>query len=264
MSERLLDNRIALVTGAASGIGRSIAERLAMSGATIIVTDIDEKAASSVARNLGPDAWSARLDVRSRPHTDALVEAIALRHGRLDILVNNAGLVRDAAVHKMSDEEWDDVDAVILRGAFALTRSCAGLLRPVPEDGHHRKVINIASVSGIYGRELSANYCAAKAGLIGFTKALSREWARKMINVNAVAPGFIGGTRLTSPSEDGKASMKADFLERIEAEIPIGRGGRPQDVAALVGFLASSDADYITGQVIEVHGGLEILRVQAP
>ena len=173
MSERLLDNRIALVTGAASGIGRSIAERLAMSGATIIVTDIDEKAASSVARNLGPDAWSARLDVRSRPHTDALVEAIALRHGRLDILVNNAGLVRDAAVHKMSDEEWDDVDAVILRGAFALTR-------------------------------------------------------------------------------------------RIEAEIPIGRGGRPQDVAALVGFLASSDADYITGQVIEVHGGLEILKVQAP
>lgn len=260
----MLEGQVAAVTGAARGIGFAIAERLAMHGADVVICDIDEvevEVAADSLRKRNLKAWSLRVDVRSREDTDRLSAAIERRHGALQILVNNAGLVRDGALHKMSDGNWDLVNEVITKGAFNTCRSCAALLRRVPPDGAHRKVVNIASVSGIYGRELSVNYCAAKAGLIGLTKALSREWAPRQINVNAIAPGFIGGTRLTTASEDGKTAMKEDFRNRIVGQIPIGREGRPEDVASLAAFLASPDADYITGQVIEIHGGLEILRV---
>jgi 3-oxoacyl-[acyl-carrier protein] reductase len=260
----MLNGQVAAVTGAARGIGFAIAERLAMNGAEVAVCDIDDtesEAAAESLRKQGLKAWSLRVDVRSRADTDRLAEEIGRRFGTLQILVNNAGLVRDGALHKMSDENWDLVNEVIAKGAFNTCRSCATLLRVVPPDGSHRKVVNIASVSGVYGRELSANYCTAKAALIGLTKALAREWAPRQINVNAIAPGFIGGTRLTSPTEDGKTAMKQDFRSRIAGQIPIGREGRPEDVAALAAFLSSRDANYITGQVIEIHGGLEILRV---
>jgi len=260
----MLDGQVAAITGAARGIGLAIAERLAVNGAEVAICDADETEAEAAAEGLrghGLKAWSLQVDVRSQADTNRLAEEITRRHGTLHILVNNAGLVRDGALHKMSDENWDLVNDVIARGAFNTCRSCAPLLRAVPADGSHRKVVNIASVSGVYGRELSANYCAAKAALIGLTKALSREWAPRQINVNAIAPGFIGGTRLTTPVDDGKTSMKQDYRERIVEQIPIGREGRPDDVAALAAFLCSRDADYITGQVIEIHGGLEILRV---
>jgi 3-oxoacyl-[acyl-carrier protein] reductase len=263
-SGQSLQDRIAVVTGAGSGIGLATARRLSGLGATVVLCDIDKPAAEDACQALataGATVAAAEVDVRSAAATDRLAGFLRERYGRLDILVNNAGLVRDAALHKMTDEQWDIVNDVIARGAFNCLRSCAGLLRAVPDDGRHRKVVNIASVSGIYGRELSANYCAAKAALIGLTKATAREWAGRKINVNAVAPGYIGGTGLTTPSADGTTSMREDFAERVVAEIPIGRGGCPDDVAALVAFLASTDADYITGQVIELHGGLEILRV---
>lgn len=259
-----LTGQVAVVTGAGRGIGRAIAERLAQNGATVVVTDADIAEAETAAQALcsrGLSAWAHQCDVSKREHTDALAEEIKRRHGSLGILVNNAGLVRDAALHKMTDEQWDVVNDVISRGAFNTCRSFAGLLRVVPDDKRHRKVVNVASVSGVYGRELSANYCAAKAALIGFTKALAREWAPRQVNVNAIAPGFISGTRLTTPTEDGRTSMRNDFHDRIASQIPIGRVGLPEDVAALAGFLAAADSDYVTGQVIEIHGGLEILRV---
>jgi 3-oxoacyl-[acyl-carrier protein] reductase len=260
---RRLAGRVAVITGAAQGIGFAIAERLGREGAACILVDVAEEAIQTAADRLAEEGLAASAiaaDVRSRSDTDR-VAAAAERHGRLDILVNNAGLVRDGALHKMSDESWDLVNDVIARGGFNMCRSCAPLLREVPDDGRHRKVVNIASVSGVYGRELSANYCAAKAALIGLTKALAREWAPRRVNVNAVAPGFIGGTGLTTPTAEGRTSMKEDFLDRVVAEIPIGRAGRPEDVAALVAFLASEESDYITGQVVEIHGGLEILKV---
>jgi 3-oxoacyl-[acyl-carrier protein] reductase len=260
----ILEGQVAAITGAARGIGLAIAERLALNGAQVAICDVDEteaEAAAEALRNQGLKAWALQVDVRSRADTDRLAEEITRRHGSLQMLVNNAGLVRDGALHKMSDENWDLVNDVIARGAFNTCRSCSALLRSVPPDGSHRKVVNIASVSGVYGRELSANYCAAKAALIGLTKALSREWAPRQINVNAIAPGFIAGTRLTTPADDGKTSMKQDYRDRIVEQIPIGREGRPDDVAALTAFLCSRDSDYITGQVIEIHGGLEILRV---
>lgn len=261
---RSLEDRVAVVTGAGNGIGLAIARRLSGLGAVVVLCDIDKPSvenACHVLAEAGARVFSSAVDVRSTTDTDGLAQLLRERYGRLDILVNNAGLVRDAALHKMTDEQWDIVNDVIARGAFNCMRSCADLLRAVPEDGRHRKVVNIASVSGIYGRELSANYSSAKAALIGLTKAMAREWAGRKINVNAVAPGYIGGTGLTAPSADGRTSMKEDFLERVVADIPIGRGGRPEDVAALVAFLASGEADYITGQVIELHGGLEILRI---
>jgi 3-oxoacyl-[acyl-carrier protein] reductase len=261
---RPLKGRVAIVTGGAQGIGLAIAKRLAGAGAVAVVADLDAAAAQKAAAEIieeGFESWPIGVDVRSRSDTDRLADVVAERHGALHILVNNAGLVRDAALHKMSDDDWNLVNDVIARGAFNTCRSLASLLRPLPPDNSHRKVVNVASVSGIYGRELSANYCAAKASLIGLSKALAREWAPRRINVNAVAPGFIGGTRLTTPTDSGKTAMREDFLDRVIEQIPIGRGGRPDDVAELVAFLAMPASDYITGQVIEIHGGLEILKV---
>jgi 3-oxoacyl-[acyl-carrier protein] reductase len=259
-----LNGQVAVVTGAARGIGLAIAERLAQAGARVVLSDADGAAAEAAAESLrqrGLAAGAYACDVSAHSATDDLARHVLDRHGTVHIVVNNAGIVRDAALHKMTDEQWDLVNDVIARGAFNVCRSFAAVLRVVPEDRRHRKVINIASISGVYGRELSANYCAAKAALIGFTKALAREWAGRQINVNAIAPGFIAGTRLTTPTPDGRTAMREDFHERISQQIPIGRVGRPEDVAALALFLASSQSDYITGQVIEIHGGMEILRV---
>jgi 3-oxoacyl-[acyl-carrier protein] reductase len=150
----------------------------------------------------------------------------------------------------MTDEDWQVVQDVALRGAFNVCRSATRLLRA--EAGHHRKVVNVSSAVALYGAPGAANYCAAKAGLIGLTKSLAREWARYRVNVNAVAPGLISGTGLT----DAKPQ---DLIERVAANIPLGRAGTPQDVAAAVAFLASPDSDYMTGQVLELHGGAEIL-----
>ncbi len=243
-----LDGRVAVVTGAASGIGYAIAARLASEGASVLVNDRDSDACARAAEELGGVPGVG--DVTSPADTDAVVALAEERFGRLDIVVNNAGITRDAPIHRMSDDDWRLVHDVALRGAFNVSRSAARLLRA--DADHHRKLINITSGVAIYGAPGASNYCAAKAGLIGLTKALAREWARYRVNVNAVAPGLISGTGLT----DAKPQ---DLIARVAANIPLGRAGTPDDVAATVAYLASADSDYMTGQVLELHGGAEVL-----
>ena len=239
-----LQGRVALVTGAGGGIGRAIAERLASEGASVLINDRDAELCARVATELG--GVPAPGDVTS----PADMEAVIALAERLDIVVNNAGVTRDAPIHRMTDADWNIVQDVALRGAFNVCRAAAPLLRG--ESDHHRKVVNITSAVALYGARGASNYCAAKAGLIGLTKSLAREWARDRINVNAVAPGLISGTGLT----DAKPQ---DLIERVAASIPLGRAGTPADVAATVAFLASPDSDYMTGQVLELHGGAEVL-----
>ncbi|MBM3679028.1 MAG: SDR family oxidoreductase, partial [Actinobacteria bacterium] len=210
--------------------------------------------AAAVVREIeaaGGRAAVAAGSVAEPAQADAIVAAVEEAFGTLDILVNNAGLTRDAAIHRMTDEQWGVVQDVVLRGTFGMCRAAARLLR-AKDAAHHRKVVNVASVAGVYGAAGTTNYSAAKGGVIGLTKALAREWAPLRINVNAVAPGLITQTRLADGMPDG-------LLEKMVGMTPIGRGGVPEDVAAAVSFLASPDADYMTGQVIELHGGLELI-----
>ena len=239
-----LDGRVALVTGAAGGIGYAIAARLAAEGARVLVNDRDPVACANAAASLAGIA--AVGDVTSAADMEAVIGLAR----QLDIVVNNAGITRDAPIHRMTDDDWQLVHDVALRGAFNVLRAAAPLLRREAE--YHRKVVNVSSAVAIYGAPGAANYCAAKAGLIGLTKSLSREWARHRVNVNAVAPGLIAGTGLT-------LAKPQDLIERVAANIPLGRAGTPEDVAASVAFLASADSDYMTGQVLELHGGAEIL-----
>jgi 3-oxoacyl-[acyl-carrier protein] reductase len=248
-----LEDRVALVTGAGSGIGRSIALELARFGAAVVVNDLDPESAETVAaaiRDGGRPAVAAVGSVGSTEEADAVVETAESSFGRLDILVNNAGLTRDAWLHRMTDEQWDVVLDVVLHGSFVMCRSAARLLRPAA--GHHRKVVNIASIAGVYGAAGTTNYSSAKAGLIGLTKSLAREWAPFGVNVNAVAPGLVTNTRLAD-------AMPDELREKMVALTPIGRAGLPEDVAGAVAFLASSESDFITGQVLELHGGLELI-----
>ncbi|HET6507027.1 MAG TPA: SDR family oxidoreductase [Baekduia sp.] len=248
VSDRLAD-RVALVTGAAGGIGRGIAARLLAEGAVVVVNDLDPDACAVAVADLGAGAVAAPGDVTDPASATAVLARVGADHGRLDILVNNAGVTRDGPLHRMSDEDWRVVHDVGLRGAFNLCRAAAPLLR-APAD-HHRKVINISSNVALHGAPGTANYSAAKAGLIGLTRALAREWASRRVNVNALAPGLIEGTGLT-------AAKPAELIARVAEQVPLGRAGTPADVGAAVAFLASADADYMTGQVLELSGGLEV------
>jgi 3-oxoacyl-[acyl-carrier protein] reductase len=244
VSGRLAD-RVALVTGAGGGIGRAIVARLAAEGAAVVVNDLDAAACEDVAGA----ASVAPGDVTDPEVVAAVVAALQVRHGRLDVLVNNAGVTRDAPVHRMTDEDWRLVHDVGLWGAFCVCRAAAPLLRAPAE--HHRKVVNMSSSVGLHGAAGTANYAAAKAGLIGLTKSLAREWAGRRVNVNAVAPGLIEGTAMT-------AAKPPELIARVTEQVPLGRAGTPDDVAAAVAFLASPDSDYMTGQVLELSGGLEV------
>jgi NAD(P)-dependent dehydrogenase (short-subunit alcohol dehydrogenase family) len=232
-----LDGRVALVTGAAGGIGRAIVARLAAEGAHVIGNDLVEA-----------EIDGAAAFVRGSVVDDAPA-IVAATGDRLDILVNNAGVVRDAPLHRMTDDDWRLVHDVGLYGAFAMSRAAAAVLREPAE--HHRKVVNMASSGALHGAPGTVNYAAAKAGLIGLTRSLAREWARRRINVNAIAPGLIAGTAMTH-------AKPAELIERVAAQIPLGRAGTPEDVAACVAFLASADSDFMTGQVLELSGGLEV------
>jgi 3-oxoacyl-[acyl-carrier protein] reductase len=247
-----LAGRVALVTGAGRGIGRAIARRLSDEGAAVVVNDLDAAACAEAVAAI-PDAVAAPGDVADPEAAPVIVDAVARRYGRLDVLVNNAGITRDALVHRMSDEDWHAVRAVALDGTFHMCRAAAELLRGSREHppDHHRKVVNVSSSVAIYGAPGTANYAAAKAGVIGLTRSLAREWARYRINVNAVAPGLIAGTRMTR-------DKPAELVQHVAAQVPLGRAGTPDDVAGAVAFLCSTDADFMTGQVLELHGGLEV------
>jgi 3-oxoacyl-[acyl-carrier protein] reductase len=261
-----LSTRVAVVTGAGRGIGAAIARRLAADGASVVVNDIDATPADEVCAAIAADGGTAAAsvtDISSGDGAAQLVAAAVDRFGTIDILVNNAGITRDAMVHRMTDEQWDVVLGVNLTSVFRLCRAAYPVMRADGgEPAHNRKVVNITSINGIYGTVANANYSSAKAGLIGLTKTLAREWGRQRINVNAVAPGYIAGTRLTAARGDGDVTgIPPEVIERIERSIPIGRGGTPDDVAGCVAFLAGPDSDYVTGQVVELHGGLEFIQV---
>ena len=235
---------VALVTGGARGIGAAIARRLARDGASVCVADLDLEAARAVAGEI--DGLAIALDVRDSDAFRAAAQATAEHFGDLTILVNNAGLTRPGMIHKLSDADWDLVNDVVLRGAFHGFRAVAPWFRV--GDGAPRRVVNISSVAGTRGGVGGANYSAAKAGMIGLTLAMADEWARFGVTVNCIAPGYIE-TQLSGQMPD---AMKADIVSRI----PIGRAGHVDDIAAAVAFFAAPDAGFVTGQVLEVHGGL--------
>ena len=241
----MLTEKIAIVTGAGRGIGEGIARKLAHEGATVICADVNENDATTVASSLGHGAIGRKLDVSNSGDCDALVNDVHQEFGRLDILVNNAGINRDAMLHKMTDEQWHQVIAVDLSGVFFMTRAASRIMRAAAAG----RIVNIASASWM-GNIGQANYSAAKAGVVGLTRTAAKELARTQVTVNGIAPGFID-TQMTRGIPD-------QIREQQLAKIPLGRAGQPADVAALVAFLASDEAGYITGEVINVGGGYVI------
>ena len=243
-----LDGRAALVTGSSRGIGAATAERLAAEGAAVVVnySGRADAAADVVARIVdgGGQAVAVQGDVRDPASAAALVEATLDQYGRLDILVNNAGITRDGLLVRMSDDDWSDVIDTNLSGAFHTTRTAARHMMKARSGS----IINVASVVGLTGNAGQANYAAAKAGLVGMTKAVARELAPRGVRVNAVAPGFI--------ATDMTDAMPAAAREAVTGLIALGRLGAAADIAAAIAFLASDDASYITGQVLVVDGGM--------
>lgn len=241
-------SQVALVTGSAQGIGRAIALRLAEEGATVVVSDRDESTPmGDVVKEItskGGQAISLMGDVSHAEEVNHLLEEILSRLSRIDILVNNAGITRDQLLLRMSEEDWDRVLSVNLKGAFLCTRAA---LRPMLKQRRGR-IVNIASITGLIGNPGQANYAASKGGLIAFTKTTAKEVASRGITVNAIAPGFIDTAMTRALSQ----SVKDEILRQI----PLGFFGKPEDVAAAVAFLASEDARYITGQTLTVDGGL--------
>jgi 3-oxoacyl-[acyl-carrier protein] reductase len=242
-----LQGRIAVVTGAAQGIGRAIAESLASAGADIVVADLDPgRSQETVAavEKLGRKALNVKVNVADANETKALVEQVLKAWGKIDILVNNAGITRDGLLLRMKDEDWNLVMQVNLNGTFNCTKA---VLQPMTKQRYGR-IVNIASIVGVMGNAGQANYAASKAAVIGFTKTVGREYASRNVTVNAVAPGFID-TAMTH-------GLPADVKETLQKQIPLGRLGRPEDIASAVRFLASEDAAYITGHVLHVNGGM--------
>ena len=241
---------VAVVTGGSRGLGRAIAQTLAGMGARVVINYVANEAAaqetSALIKASGGEAQVVRFDVADAEATTAAFNSILDEFSRIDILINNAGIARDALLLRMKEEDWEQVLHTNLTGMFHCAKAA---IRPMVRQRSGR-VVNITSVSGIIGNPGQVNYAAAKAGAIGLTKALAREVASRGITVNAVAPGFIE----TEMTQGLSAEMKAERLRQI----PLARWGTPQDVADCVGFLVSKRASYITGQVIQVNGGLSM------
>jgi 3-oxoacyl-[acyl-carrier protein] reductase len=241
-----LAGRIAIVTGASRGIGRAIAEQLGSAGATVVCVARGDNAAATAAAivQAGGAAEARGVDVTDPAGVEALVAEVIARHGRIDILVSNAGIARDQLMLRMKRADWDEVIATNLTASFTW---CQAVLKPMIRQRSGR-IVAISSVVGQMGNAGQANYAASKAGLIGFCKALAREVASRQVTVNVVAPGLIG-TDMTKAITD---NAKGDWA----SQIPMGRMGTPEDIAAAVRFLASDEASYITGQVLAVNGGM--------
>lgn len=242
-----LKGQVALVTGASQGLGKAIALALGSNGATVAcLARSAEKLADTVAaiEAAGGKAEAVACDVTDRKAAAAAVEGAAEKYGRLDILVNNAGITRDKLLRGMTDEQWDEVIATNLTSCFVCCRAAATIMRRAKSG----RIINMASISGIMGNPGQTNYSASKAGMIGLTRSLSRELASRGVTVNAVAPGFI--------ESDMTRELGEVVMAEVKKRIPAGRAGQPEDVAALVLFLASPAAGYITGQTLVVDGGL--------
>ncbi|HET9312569.1 MAG TPA: 3-oxoacyl-[acyl-carrier-protein] reductase [Nitrospira sp.] len=242
-----LEGRVAIVTGAAQGIGRAIAETLAEAGADIVVADLDptrSKETVAAVEKAGRKALNLKVNVADANDTKAMAEQILKDWGKIDILVNNAGITRDGLLLRMKEEDWNVVLQVNLNGTFHCTKA---VLQPMTKQRYGR-IVNIASIVGAMGNVGQANYAASKAAVIGFTKTVAREYASRNVTVNAVAPGFID-TAMTQ-------GLAAEVKEALQKQIPLARLGTPADIANAVRFLVSEDASYITGHVLHVNGGM--------
>ncbi|QDG38267.1 3-oxoacyl-ACP reductase FabG [Alteromonas mediterranea] len=240
-----LDGKIALVTGASRGIGKAIATQLAQQGATVIGTATSENGAQAISDYLSEFGGQGfALNVTDKDSVDATLKAINEAHGGIDILVNNAGITRDNLLMRMKDDEWQDIIDINLTSIFTLSKA---VLRGMMKKRFGR-IVNIGSVVGSAGNAGQANYAAAKAGVIGFSKSMAREVASRGITINVVAPGFIDTDMTKALSDDQK--------EAIFKDIPANRLGEPDEIAATVAFLVSDGAAYITGETIHVNGGM--------
>ncbi|MBI3548034.1 MAG: 3-oxoacyl-[acyl-carrier-protein] reductase [Elusimicrobia bacterium] len=243
-----LKDKIAIVTGSAQGIGRAIAELFAHEGAKVVMVDMDEalvqRSAGEISQNGASSVAGVRANVTSADDCENVVKSALEKYGKIDILINNAGITKDNLVMRMSEQEWDAVINVNLKGTFLFSKAvCRPMMR-----AHSGRIINIASVVGQEGNMGQANYAASKGGVIALTKSLAKEFSSRNILVNAICPGFIN-TRLTAVVSD-------EAKKRMTDRILLGRMGEPIDIARGALFLASEDASYITGQVLNVNGGM--------
>ncbi|KXG77230.1 3-oxoacyl-[acyl-carrier-protein] reductase FabG [Fervidicola ferrireducens] len=246
-----LSGKVCLVTGGSRGIGRSISIKLARLGAKVVLNyksneELAKKVVSEI-ESLNGEAVAYMADVADYEEASRMVEEVYQKFGRIDILVNNAGITRDGLILRMSEKDWDDVINTNLKGMFNTTKNAVKYM----VKQRWGRIINISSVVGLYGNPGQANYAAAKAGVIGFTKSLAKELGSRGITVNAVAPGFI---RTDMTAEIIKKNQETSIIEKI----PLRRLGEPDDVANLVAFLASEESNYITGQIIAIDGGLTL------
>jgi 3-oxoacyl-[acyl-carrier protein] reductase len=243
-----LSGKVALVTGSARGIGKTIVERFAAEGAVVVLSDVTNEAAAaetlSAILDGGGKGMVEMFDVGDAAQVDAAVQHILAEQGRIDILVNNAGITRDNLLMRMSEEDFDAVLRTNLKGTFLLTKTVS---RSMMKQRSGR-IVNLSSVVGQMGNAGQSNYSAAKAGIIGFTKSMARELASRGVTVNAIAPGFI----MTAMTAALPENVRQGFLDQI----PMGKFGTPEDVAELAVYLASDGASYVTGQVIGINGGL--------
>ncbi|MGL4827565.1 MAG: 3-oxoacyl-ACP reductase FabG [Vibrionaceae bacterium] len=242
-----LSNKVALVTGASRGIGREIAQLLAQRGATVLGTATSESGAAAISDYLAGSGKGYALNVTNSQEVETVLAAIKAEYGAIDILVNNAGITRDNLLMRMKDEEWSDIIDTNLSSIYRLSKA---VLRDMMKKRTGR-IINIGSIVGTMGNAGQTNYAAAKAGVIGFSKALAREVASRGITVNTVAPGFI--------ETDMTKALNDEQRRATLAQVPAGRLGSPREIAATVAFLASDDAAYITGETLHVNGGMYMI-----
>ena len=242
-----LENKIAVITGGAQGIGKATAKRFAEEGATVIIWDVNEEKANSTIselKSLSNNIEFQKVDVTSLDSVTKAASEITEKYKKIDILINNAGITRDASLLKMTPEQWKHVVDVNLTGVFNCTKAVA----PVMVENKSGKIVNTSSVVGLYGNFGQTNYVATKSGIIGMTKVWARELGRKGINVNAVAPGFIATEMVKTVPEK--------VIEMLKEKTPLGKLGDPEDIANAYLFLVSDEAKYITGTVLSVDGGL--------
>ncbi|MCL2040541.1 MAG: 3-oxoacyl-ACP reductase FabG [Bacteroidales bacterium] len=239
-----LENKIAIITGGAAGIGAATAVKFAQEGATVIIWDLNDVKGTELAQQTG--GVFAKVNTANYQEVEVAAKNVFDQFGRIDILINNAGITRDSTLKKMTVEQWQQVIDVNLSGVFY----CAKIISEYMLMNNYGRIVNASSVVGLYGNFGQTNYVATKAGLIGMTKTMARELGRKGITVNAIAPGFIA-TEMVS-------AMPENVIESMKAKVPVGRLGNPDEIAAAYAFLASDEAAYINGATLSVDGGMTV------